>query len=107
MIIGDAVGLAYAQSGEGIRPAVESGLLAAQVAIEARGKYRREHLQRYEHAMQRRFGDRPGQRDDASVLPAGLRASIARSLMRNHWFAKHVLLSRWFLHANQPALTIP
>jgi geranylgeranyl reductase family protein len=41
MIIGDAVGLAYAQSGEGIRPAVESGLLAAQVAIEARGKYRR------------------------------------------------------------------
>jgi geranylgeranyl reductase family protein len=36
LLVGDAAGLAYAQSGEGIRPAVESGLLAAG-AIAAAG----------------------------------------------------------------------
>ena len=33
LFIGDAAGLAYPQSGEGIRPAVESGLMAADVLI--------------------------------------------------------------------------
>ena len=33
MLIGDAAALAYAQSGEGIRPAIESGLMAAAAAI--------------------------------------------------------------------------
>ena len=31
--VGDAAGLAYPQSGEGIRPAVESGLMAATVVL--------------------------------------------------------------------------
>src|SRR5262249_34988271 len=42
MLIGDSAGLAYPESGEGIRPAVESGLLAGKV-IEAAGRdFRRE-----------------------------------------------------------------
>ena len=39
LIIGDAAGLAYAESGEGIRPAIESGLMAAQIIAAARGDY--------------------------------------------------------------------
>ncbi|HEX5435382.1 MAG TPA: NAD(P)/FAD-dependent oxidoreductase, partial [Candidatus Angelobacter sp.] len=39
MLIGDSAGLAYAQSGEGIRPAVESGLLSSGVVMEAAGDY--------------------------------------------------------------------
>ena len=38
LLIGDAAGLAYKQSGEGIRPAIESGLLAAQAIVAAQGK---------------------------------------------------------------------
>jgi flavin-dependent dehydrogenase len=39
MLIGDAAGLAYPQSGEGIRTAVESGLLAAETIVSAKGTY--------------------------------------------------------------------
>ena len=39
LLIGDAAGLAYAQSGEGIRPAVESALLAASVIRDCNGDY--------------------------------------------------------------------
>ena len=39
----DSAGLAYSQSGEGIRPAVESGLLAADMIFAARGEYTQTH----------------------------------------------------------------
>ncbi|HEX7140557.1 MAG TPA: NAD(P)/FAD-dependent oxidoreductase, partial [Vicinamibacterales bacterium] len=39
LLAGDALGLAYRQSGEGIRPAIESGLLAAATIIEAHADY--------------------------------------------------------------------
>ena len=39
--IGDAAGLAYAESGEGIRPGVESGIMAARVIAAAAGDYAR------------------------------------------------------------------
>ena len=35
MLVGDAAGLAYPESGEGIRPAIESGRLAAETLIAA------------------------------------------------------------------------
>ena len=41
LLVGDAAGLAYPQSGEGIRPAIESGLLAAATIVEADGDYTR------------------------------------------------------------------
>ena len=40
VLVGDAAGLAYPQSGEGIRPAVESGLMAAETILAARGSLR-------------------------------------------------------------------
>ncbi len=61
LLIGDAAGLAYKQSGEGIRPAIESGLLAAQAISAAQGNYSRESLGAYEKLLARRFGTiRPG-----------------------------------------------
>ena len=37
LLVGDAAGLAYPQSGEGILPAIESGLLAAQTIAAGKG----------------------------------------------------------------------
>ena len=58
LLIGDAAGLAYTQSGEGIRPAIESGILAGQVIREAQGDYRKEVLSAYADAISHRFGKR-------------------------------------------------
>ena len=44
MLIGDAAGLAYPQSGEGIRTAVESGVLAAETILSAKGNFRKNGL---------------------------------------------------------------
>ena len=57
LLIGDAAGVAYAQSGEGIRPAIESGLLAAKVVLAADGCYSRERLESYRRLLVERFGD--------------------------------------------------
>ena len=103
LLIGDAAGLAYAQSGEGIRPAVESGMMAAQVIQAAAGDYRRERLAPYDAQLTERFGGR-GEASMSKSLPDSWRMSLARSLMRQTWFTRHVVLDRWFLHAGVPAL---
>src|SRR5262245_64188790 len=56
LLIGDAAGLAYWQSGEGIRPAVESGLMAAQAVVAAGGDYREGRLEQYRRMITSRFG---------------------------------------------------
>ena len=103
MIIGDAAGLAYTQSGEGIRPAIESGLMSAATAVAANRDYSRARLAPYEVSLYSRFGERGGA-PALSFLPATLRLSLARALMQTQWFARNVILDRWFLHARQPAL---
>lgn len=105
MLIGDAAGLAYAQSGEGIRPAIESGLLAAQVILLAQGRYSREHLAPYASLLARRFSNGHGSGTTlASRLPRGLRNAMARMLLRQKWFCRSVVVDKWFLHANDAAL---
>ncbi|HEY5761496.1 MAG TPA: NAD(P)/FAD-dependent oxidoreductase [Steroidobacter sp.] len=103
MIIGDAAGLAYTQSGEGIRPAIESGLMAAANALALNRDYRREQLSHYEAALRSRFGER-GEAPALAMLPSKLRLGLARALMQTQWFARNVVLDRWFLHAQLPAL---
>ena len=102
LLIGDAAGLAYPQSGEGIRPAVESGLLAAQVAIEAGGNYSRGRLGRYAELIAQRFG-RP--RGSGAAAPRWLRPCIRRLLV-NRTFAQRFVLDEWFLHRRLPALQL-
>jgi flavin-dependent dehydrogenase len=106
LLIGDAAGLAYKQSGEGIRPAIESGLLAAQAILAAQGNYSREGLQRYEALLQKRFG--ASRQDWASKagqhLPSAWIGAVGRTLLGTRWFVRDVVIDRWFLHANEPAL---
>ena len=106
MLIGDAAGLAYSRSGEGIRPAVESGLLAARTIVEAAGKYSREALETYPARLAAQLGR--GEKTWAASLsrhvPQGLASLLAGSLMATHWFSRHILLDRWFLNSHQPAL---
>jgi flavin-dependent dehydrogenase len=105
LLIGDAAGLAYPQSGEGIRPAVESAILAADVIIAAEGHYDASRLDPYLRAVHQRFGP-PRRRSAADWLPASwLRAAAARLLV-NRSFARKVVIDRWFLHVQQPALRV-
>ncbi|HLS80057.1 MAG TPA: NAD(P)/FAD-dependent oxidoreductase [Steroidobacter sp.] len=104
LLIGDAAGLAYTQSGEGIRPAVESGMLAAETILAACGDYSSERLAPYEAALRARFGERPAAGGLRNTLPRGLRKALARALMRTRWFNRNIVLDRWFLHADLPAL---
>ena len=99
LIIGDAAGLAYAESGEGIRPAIESGLMAARIIADARGDYSRQRLAEYEAQLAARFGVRNSGGSLASSLPESWKIALARSLMQTQWFTRNVVLNRWFLHA--------
>lgn len=105
LLVGDAAGLAAPESGEGIRPAVESALLAAEVIGAAAGDYRRERLEGYATRLHARFG--PPSFANASPLAATLRAGLGRILLNSRWFNRHVVLDRWFLHrepASRPAV---
>jgi menaquinone-9 beta-reductase len=101
LLVGDAAGLAYPQSGEGIRPAVESGLMAAATILEAQGDYRRQQLLPYASRLVARFGDAASSGSVGSIF---LRNLLAVKLLDNKWFTRHVVLDRWFLHTHQGAL---
>jgi flavin-dependent dehydrogenase len=106
MIIGDAAGLAYPQSGEGIRPAVESALLAAKVIKNAKGDYSLQLLSGYPQQMEARFGQRE-KKDVTDYLPQWFKQSLAGSLLSQEWFVRKVVVDRWFLHSEQAPLTTP
>lgn len=103
MLIGDAAGLAYAQSGEGIRPAVESGLLAARTFIDNRGDTSRAALAAYGKRIEQRFGPRGSVTAMSPWISPRVKRRIAPLLMRSRWFTRRVLLDNWFLHRHDPA----
>lgn len=105
LLIGDAAGLAYSQSGEGIRPAIESGLLAASVIAAAHGDYAKARLEPYAEGLRRRFATPLAiQLLARAGLPAFLTPALLPRLMASPWFVRHWLLDRGFLRANEPAL---
>jgi geranylgeranyl reductase family protein len=104
LLVGDAAGLAYARSGEGIRPAVESGLLAARVIAAAGRRWDREALAAYPRLLAARLGPRRAGIGLTDLLPAALARRAAGFLLSQSWFARRVVVERWFLHAAQPAL---
>ena len=103
-LVGDAAGLAYPQSGEGIRPAVESGMMAADVIRAAQGDYRRAQLAGYLARLRQRFGEREADPSISAKLPDWLKRSLAQKLLATHWFTRHVVMDRWFLHLGEPPL---
>jgi geranylgeranyl reductase family protein len=96
LLVGDAAGLAATMSGEGIRPAIESGLAAARTIVEARGRYDRETLASYETWLDHRFPRRSRAFDK---VPESLVTALVGGLLGTEWFARRVLLERWFLQA--------
>lgn len=100
LIIGDAAGLAYPQSGEGIRPAIESALLAAQVVKNANGNYSQQALHGYQQRLEERFGQRE-KKDVTDYLPRWIKQSLAGNLLSTEWFVRKVVVERWFLHCDQ------
>jgi geranylgeranyl reductase family protein len=101
LLIGDAAGLAYPQSGEGILPAVESGLMAAATIIAADGDYSKAQLQPYANGLIERFGSIA---TSGGMVPQFMRNYLARTLLESKWFTRHVVLDRWFLHTRQESL---
>lgn len=105
LLIGDAAGLAYPESGEGIRPAIESGLLAAEVIRSSQGDYSHQRLSTYGTELQARLG--PPSSSDSSLwshLPSALRQFAVAALLGNRTFTRRVILDRWFLHRQQAPL---
>lgn len=108
LLIGDAAGLAYPQSGEGIRPAIESALMAAQTVCAARGDYRRARLAPYQQQLHARFGLRAVPAAGGwGMVPERLKQALVGWLLGSRWFSRHVVLDRWFLHAHERPLVIP
>ena len=105
LLVGDAAGLAFPASGEGIRTAVESGTMAAQAIIAARGDYSSARLAPYAASLARTFGHR---RADvlSAIVPEAVRQAIAPLLMRSAWFTRHVLIDRWFLRPDVRPLEV-
>jgi len=105
LLIGDAAGLAYPESGEGIRPGIESGLMAAAVLIEAHGDYSAERLGLYHRQIQRRFRSAGFGAALRHAIPSAVSARVGRQLMRFPWFVRHALLDRAFLHRFEAQLS--
>ncbi|MDW7710062.1 MAG: NAD(P)/FAD-dependent oxidoreductase [Deferrisomatales bacterium] len=100
LLVGDAAGLAYPESGEGIRPAVESGVLAARAILDDPGDPRAERLHSYEQALRRRLGP---PRAPAGP-PSTLRRLAGRVLLGSRPFLRRIVLDRWFLRRADPPL---
>lgn len=113
LLIGDAAGLAYTQSGEGIRPAIESALLAADV-IRQTPDFSAASLQAYGDAVAERFGHRRPVTEEglnesfqeSFQVPDWIKMPLASTLMRSHWFTRQVVTERWFLHQQVKPLTV-
>jgi flavin-dependent dehydrogenase len=106
ILIGDAAGLAYPQSGEGIRPAIESGLMAASAISSAAGRYTRDQLDPYERHLRKRFGVSRLARLLSHVVPDNVAVGLAPRLLEAPWFVRRVLIHRWFLHAHEPGIAL-
>jgi menaquinone-9 beta-reductase len=103
LLIGDAAGLAYPESGKGILPAVESAIMAAQTILCASGDYRPRWLEPYGAAVAARLGGRAGHSGRVG-LPAGVKKVGTRMLLSSDWFTRHLVLDRWFLRREQRPL---
>jgi flavin-dependent dehydrogenase len=96
MLIGDAAGLAYPDSGEGICPSIASGQLAADTLVAARGRHETDDLRPYADAM--RVEHPPAHRWPPRAR--ALSAVLGRALLQSAVFSRHVVLDRWFLRAS-------
>jgi len=96
VLVGDAAGLAYPESGEGIRPAIASGLLAGEVLARTNGRFTCEALLAYARTLRQLH---PPRRQSWPATDH-MTAALGRLLMRSATFTRHVVLDRWFLRSH-------
>jgi geranylgeranyl reductase family protein len=108
LLVGDAAGLAFPASGEGILPAVESGILAAEAILAAGGRYDTSKLSSYAAALEHRFGKATPSllERTAQQLPAPMVRLLAKQLVQNRRFLQGVILEKWFLHRQQAPMAL-
>jgi flavin-dependent dehydrogenase len=103
LLVGDAAGLSTNFSGEGIRPSVESALLAAQVLRDARDEFSRTALEPYREMLWSAYG-KPvtGWKFHAmEALPPQWFQIVGWVLLAVPRLARSVVVGRFFLH-NEP-----
>jgi menaquinone-9 beta-reductase len=103
LLIGDAAGLSFPESGEGILPAVESAFMAAQTVLCALGNYRRENLEPYSASVAARFGG-TAVGFEGVTFPAGITRMGGRILLSSGWLTRRLVLDNWFLHRKRRLL---
>jgi len=107
LLVGDAAGLAYPESGEGIRPAIESGLMAAHTILAADGSYTLRNLAPYSQLLDARLQKEHSRFETlAQLLPHGIREFAGRQLLRNRAFCQGVVMNRWFLRIAEQRLDL-
>ncbi|MDT8376565.1 MAG: NAD(P)/FAD-dependent oxidoreductase [Mariprofundaceae bacterium] len=100
ILIGDAAGLAFSESGEGILPAVKSGMLAADAVLACNGDYDRKGLARYEAALIKYFGN-PNAFDPLDLLPVSAKQFLGRKILESPSLTRRVVVEGWFLHLSK------
>ena len=105
LLIGDAAGLAYPESGVGIRPAVESGLIAAHTILSVEGNYSARKLALHRELLKARLQRERSRLDTLSqLLPHAMREILGRQLLHSRSFCRNVVVDRWFLRVAEPRL---
>lgn len=103
LLIGDAAGVSFPESGEGILPAVETAVLAARAVLAASGDYRQEKLASYGVAVAARFGSK-GVNSNGFRLPETVTRLGGAAILSNGWLTRRLVLDRWFLHRKERPL---
>ncbi len=107
LLIGDAAGLAYPESGEGIRPAIESGLIAAHAILSAQDDYSAKQLSVYRELLDSRLHrERTRIETLSQLLPHTLKEFAGRQLLRNQSFCRNVVMDQWFLRVAEQRLSL-
>lgn len=102
LLIGDAAGLAYPESGEGICPAIQSGKLAAETLLAAGGRYETDDLRPYADTIRALHPPVPVR----PALSRAVSAMAGRVLLRSSAFTRRVVLDRWFLRSSPPRASL-
>jgi menaquinone-9 beta-reductase len=107
LLIGDAAGLAYPESGEGIRPAIESGLIAAHAILAAEGNYGAKQLSLYRELLNLRLQREHSRMETLSkLLPQAIKEFAGRQLLCSHSFCRNVVMDKWFLRVAEQRLAL-
>jgi geranylgeranyl reductase family protein len=107
LLVGDAAGIAYPESGEGIRPAIESGLIAAHVILSGEGNHGAKKLSPYREVLNSRLQRENSRMESVSrMLPHTIKEFAGRQLLRSHAFCRSVVMEQWFLRIAEQRLEL-